>query len=153
MSEVVSLVPGRFCYELEGARTKKGFPQAHTFRVLSLAQASFHNPLGARFWALLLEATWVSGADLLLRDGRATAHPVPDPLLSKSLASGCDSWMSCFEAWKAGTLSSSSMAELRVCSQVPLSTAWLGALLKSVASSSPSSSTPHGMSTSVPMIV
>ena len=46
-----------FLLRARGGSYKKGFPQAHTFRVLSLAQASFHNSLGTQFCALLLEAT------------------------------------------------------------------------------------------------
>ena len=66
------------------------------------------------------------------RDGATHSHPVPrgllaagiDPFLSKSLAAGCDSWRSHYEAWKAGTHSSMSITELSASPTVSLASVW-----------------------------
>ena len=87
---------------------------------------------GTRFWTACLQASLVTGTRLPLRDGATHSHPVPrelsaagiDPLLSKSLAGGRDSWRSHYEAWKAGTLSSMSFTELSASPTVSLASVW-----------------------------
>ena len=79
---------------------------------------------GVRFWKALLHASWGPETKLSLRVGDDVAQFAPDPMLAASLSSGCDSWRTCFDSWKHGSLSSTSMAELRSTSGGSLSSAW-----------------------------
>ena len=79
---------------------------------------------GVRFWKALLHASWATETNLSLRAGEDVPQLAPDPMLSGSLSSVCDSWRSCFDSWKLGSLSSSSSGELRSFTCVSLTSAW-----------------------------
>ena len=104
---------------------------------------------GVRFWKALLHASWAPETKMSLRVGEDVAQFAPDPMLSGSLSSGCDSWRSCFDSWKLGSLSITSSAELRSSSCVPLISAWrvLSGGTSSCASSSSSTTSTFPSST------
>ena len=115
-------------------RRRRRFVSAHAYTLCIL------------FWVACCSMSLRSGPALPLGDGSGSSQYVPvaldrvriTPHLSKSLASGYDSWRSEYEAWQAGTLERSELAEFATSSRSSLGKSWR---ILSNTSSYPSTST------------